>query len=613
MVKVTGFLSATFIRTASGKRQARARAALPEELSLPTLRLEMNDTIAQNDLTSLISRPTGVHASGTYAEVHQYELKDSGKSTKLIAAKSYKPTSYEKIRSEIALLSGLSHHNVVPFLGFKDDRGSISLVMSWMSGGTLTSFIRTHGEALETPDKSTLLHDIASGLQHRTKVHSNFIVHGNLESDNILINEQHRACLSGFRQSVKLSSMEAECLRSQMPRKPAIQFAGPEWFAGRNDTRSQSLPKSLFKSDIYSLGCVIFYIFTKCMPWGDDASSTDISDKLRQDITPPRPKSSVIDDKQWDLIAPCLSHVPQRRPQDLLKRIQEYLVHVGPCDLSDQITLQHNFATNYGGYGDVYEGIWNRKTGGKVKVAVKFMRARNMASEALANNLKRELAAWRRLHHPNIVPLLGTSNFRDIKAMVSLWMENGSLEKYMRENGELPSSQRLHWAKDIAGGLKHLHEFPIIHGDLTPLNVLIDNERRAVLTDFGLSVILGGFANLSCTYTEGKPGTAAWAAPELFIDDASLSDESKDVQSPSPSKESDVYSFACLMYLIFSGRHPWVVRREADLANVIFRVRKGDRPSNTDIEARYWGLIVQCWAPAPNSRPTISKVLQQLQ
>jgi hypothetical protein len=77
--------------------------------------------------------------------------------------------------------------------------------------------------------------------------------------DNILINEQHRACVSGFRQSVKLSSRLAECPRSQMPPRPAIQFAGPEWFV-KNDTRFQPLPQSLFKSDIYSLGCVMFYV-----------------------------------------------------------------------------------------------------------------------------------------------------------------------------------------------------------------------------------------------------------------------------------------------------------------------------------------------------------------
>ena len=84
-------------------------------------------------------------------------------------------------------------------------------------------------------------------------------MHNPSTQDNVLINEQHRACLSGFRQSVKLSSREAECPRSQMPRKPAIQFAGPEWFV-RNDKRFQPLSQTLFKSDVYSLGCVMFYV-----------------------------------------------------------------------------------------------------------------------------------------------------------------------------------------------------------------------------------------------------------------------------------------------------------------------------------------------------------------
>jgi len=64
----------------------------------------------------------------------------------------------KKIRSEIELLSRfLVHQNVVPFLGFKEDGASISLVMPWMSGGNLSSFISTHGQALETADRSTLV------------------------------------------------------------------------------------------------------------------------------------------------------------------------------------------------------------------------------------------------------------------------------------------------------------------------------------------------------------------------------------------------------------------------------------------------------------------------
>ncbi|KAJ8586219.1 kinase-like protein [Rhizopogon salebrosus TDB-379] len=453
------------------------------------------------------------------------------------------------IRSEIELLSSLPHHdNVVPLLGFTHNEASLSLVMPWMSDGTLTSFVRIHGEALDTVAKSTLVHDISSGLQH---LHSNFVVHGNIESDNVLINEQHRACLSGFRQSVKLSSREAECPQSKMPRNPEVQFAGPEWFV-RNDRRFQ-LSQSLFKSDVYSLGCVIFYIFTKCMPWYD-ATSTDISDKLRRCVTPSRPKGAVIDGGQWGLIEPCLSFLPQNRPSmsHLLKDIKEYIVSVGLRDLSGQIKVP-NFARDRGGYGSVYEGIWTRKTGGEVKVAVKILHIRDRSPEGLAKvekDLRKELAAWRRLSHPNILSLLGTTTGQcpgGTKAMVSLWMENGSLDRYMKaRNGVLTPSQRHLWAKDVAQGLKYLHEHPIVHGDLTPFNVLINNEGRAVLTDFGLSIILGGFTNVSCIYTDGKTGMVAWAAPELFIDDASLT---KDVESPQASTKSDVYSFACLMYL----------------------------------------------------------------
>jgi hypothetical protein len=66
-----------------------------------------------------------------------------------------------------------------------------------------------------------------------------------------------------------------------------------------------------------------------------------------------------------------------------------------------------------------------------------------------SQNLRKELAAWRRLSHPNILSLLGTTTGMcpgGIKAMVSLWMENGSLDQYMKaKSGVLTPSQRLLW------------------------------------------------------------------------------------------------------------------------------------------------------------------------
>jgi serine/threonine protein kinase len=537
--------------------------------------------------------------------VKQCGLKDS---KKLVAVKSYKPMlddsseeRSEKIHPELQLLSSRlpPHNNVVQFLGFKKDKLFYSLVMPWMADGTLTSFIRTHGAVLETPAKTTLLHDISSGLEH---LHLNFVVHGNLESDNVLITERHGACLSGFRQSVRLSSRDAACPQSQMPPKPAIQFAGPEWFVRRDDAIFQHLPKTLFRSDIYSLGCVIFYIYAERMPWHDGTSSVEISNQLRNRVTPPRPKGAIVDDNQWALIEPCLSLLPRDRPSasDVLKRIKDYLVFIGPPNLTGQIKRQRDYADDGGGFGSVYKSTWNRKTGGQVEVAVKVLHVKESSTiDEVKKNLRRELAAWRRLSHPNIASLLGTTTgfgrFEGMVGMVSLWMKNGSLYAYTRNRKYEPLSRRLLWVKDIAEGLKYLHKHPIVHGDLTPLNVLIDDDERAVLTDFGLSIILGGFTNLSVTYSDAKSGGAlAWAAPELFLDPPA------DGQGPNPSTSSDVYSFACLMYLIFTGSGP----------NIIFCARDGSRPSKPGtIEPRYWSLIEQCWAELPNSRPKISDVL----
>lgn len=157
--------------------------------------------------------------------------------------------------------------------------------------------------------------------------------------------------------------------------------------------------------------------------------------------------------------------------------------------------------------------------------------------------------------------------------------------------------------EDIAEGLKYLHKHPVVHGDLTPSNVLIDDDERAVLTDFGLSIILGGFTNLSVTYTDAQMGTEAWAAPELFSD-------SHDSRGHNPSLPSDVYSFACLMYLIFTGSHLWNVTGP----NTLLRVWKGERPSRPDAidDTRYWSLIEECWDQKPSSRPKISDVLLRL-
>ncbi|KAG2748279.1 kinase-like protein [Suillus brevipes Sb2] len=346
------------------------------------------------------------------------------------------------------------------------------------------------------------------------------------------------------------------------------------------------------------------------MPW-DDIPSVEISNQLLKRVTPSRPKGSIVNNEQWALIQPCLLLPPQARPA-ILPKIKDYLVSIGPPDLTRQIEKGDNHPVK-GGYGYVYESIWNRKTGGRVKIAVKVLCIQgDLRIDEVKKNLKRELAAWRRLSHTNIVSLLGTTTgFGSLEGMVSLWMKNGSLHMYLgtKKDVDVPLSKRRLWVKDIAKGLKYLHEHPIVHGDLTSSNVLIDDDEKAVLTDFGLSVILGGFTNLSVTYTDAKTGSPVWAAPELLLDPTCT-------KGPDPSPPSDVYSFACLMYMIFTGSHLWNLTGTNDWIqwSIVSRIKNGERPTNPgNIDTPYWDLIEQCWAQSPTSRPEIRNVLLRLE
>ncbi|KAF9232606.1 kinase-like domain-containing protein, partial [Melanogaster broomeanus] len=224
----------------------------------------------------------------------------------------------------------------------------------------------------------------------------------------------------------------------------------------------------------------------------------------------------------------------------------------------------------------------------------------------------RERGIWRRLDHPNIVPLLGTANGAMFNSkhpcMVSMWMPHGTLKSYIRESGaRLAIGDRLqlvsivrfveHWLtisqiKGIAAGLEYLHAKNIVHGDLHPDNVLIDGEYNARLTDFGLTQVLGP-AGLSPDRL--RPGAIMWAAPELLRDDPD--------PNPKATVKSDIYSLGSVILFVLSGALPWPTR-----TGIQQKLREGQnpqRPESLAISDEIWNFIQKCWSPlSPSARPT---------
>ncbi|KAJ7097365.1 kinase-like domain-containing protein, partial [Mycena epipterygia] len=219
----------------------------------------------------------------------------------------------------------------------------------------------------------------------------------------------------------------------------------------------------------------------------------------------------------------------------------------------------------------------------------------------------REVKVWNGLQHRNIIELTGvTFEHGPFMSMVSPWMDGGTLSTYLQRLGAtLTIANKLSMLCDVASGLSYLHSKGIIHGDLTTVNILLDTNNKAVLSDFGLSIIMSEFAGTSfMTTTLECGGALRWAAPELIPD----GDSPHRFQM---STTTDVYSFGGVMYHVLSGRIPFHDLKDWDIIHTV-GVRREHPPRPTEkfaIDDKYWDFIESCWDREPGRRPVGRAIL----
>ncbi|KAF5361837.1 hypothetical protein D9756_002615 [Leucocoprinus leucothites] len=254
-----------------------------------------------------------------------------------------------------------------------------------------------------------------------------------------------------------------------------------------------------------------------------------------------------------------------------------------------------------GGYGTVHRGT-------DIDVCVKVMT--QVDPKALTPWI-RELILWAHASHSNILPFCGVllenvNNSQRIY-LVSPFMKNGNLRDYAPR---LSQKSRLPLILDIIKGLGYLHGLGIIHSDLKGENVLISNEGRALITDFGSTQITTATVTLSASVV---PTTLRFAAPEAVL------------SSGSPTKEADIWSFGCLCYEVLSQQVPYYqYSRDIQISAALARKELPRRPGTIDpntasktsdddwdddeeedwdeIDDQAWNLITRCCAPEPEDR-----------
>ncbi|KAL7185224.1 hypothetical protein ACSBR2_027202 [Camellia fascicularis] len=185
-----------------------------------------------------------------------------------------------------------------------------------------------------------------------------------------------------------------------------------------------------------------------------------------------------------------------------------------------------------GGFGCVYKG----KLRSDHIVAIKILNKPKANGQDFIN----EVATIGRIHHVNVVQLIGFCADGSKRALVYDFMPNGSLEKYIfsqEGNISLSSKQMYEISLGVARGIEYLHrgcDMQILHFDIKPHNILLDENFTPKVSDFGLAKLYP--TNNSNVYVTAARGTMGYMAPELFYKNIGR-----------VSYKVDVYSFGMLL------------------------------------------------------------------
>ncbi|CAE6538134.1 unnamed protein product [Rhizoctonia solani] len=159
---------------------------------------------------------------------------------------------------------------------------------------------------------------------------------------------------------------------------------------------------------------------------------------------------------------------------------------------------------------------------------------------------------------------------------------------------------------ELASALAYLHDAGIVHGDVKGDNIIISDNGRAQLGDFGSSILLN-YSSLSFTQT-GFKGTQRFMAPELL-----------DQSSDKHTIKSDIYALGMTLLQIMTGKLPYAGQPDYTVPHeVLVKRSRPGRPDFNGILAgqtakdELWCLLNQCWTYEPESRPTAMEVKETL-
>ncbi|XP_049680719.1 ephrin type-A receptor 6 isoform X6 [Accipiter gentilis] len=249
-----------------------------------------------------------------------------------------------------------------------------------------------------------------------------------------------------------------------------------------------------------------------------------------------------------------------------------------------------------GEFGEVCSG--RLKTPGKREIPVAIKTLKGGYVDRQRRDFLREASIMGQFDHPNIIRLEGVVTKSRPVMIVVEYMENGSLDSFLRKHdGHFTVIQLVGMLRGIASGMKYLSDMGYVHRDLAARNILVNSNLMCKVSDFGLSRVLEDDPEAAYTTSGGKI-PIRWTAPEA-------------IAYRKFSSASDAWSYGIVMWEVMSyGERPYWEMSNQD---VILSIEEGYRlPAPMGCPASLHQLMLHCWQKERNHRPKFSDIVSFL-
>jgi serine/threonine protein kinase/tetratricopeptide (TPR) repeat protein len=207
--------------------------------------------------------------------------------------------------------------------------------------------------------------------------------------------------------------------------------------------------------------------------------------------------------------------------------------------LGDRYTIRDEIGRGATGVVYLAEDLKHRR-----RVAVKVVR-RDLATNLAADRFLREIEIAATLRHPHILSIHDSGQADDLIYYVMPYVDGEALRTRLEREGPLPIEEAVTIACEVAEALDYAHRQDVVHRDVKPENVLLE-EGHAVVLDFGVARGIGAASTMELTAGGMAVGTPAYMSPEQACGSATV------------DGRSDQYSLACLLYEMLTGQPPFL-------------------------------------------------------